>query len=47
MTIESLAPSKSIKPIEFKADHPFLIYIIDNDTKAILFMGKVMNPAGE
>lgn len=33
-----------IKPIEFKADHPFLFYIIDDETRAILFMGRVMEP---
>jgi len=34
----------AIKPLEFKADRPFLFYIIDDETKAILFMGRLMEP---
>lgn len=44
MQIESAMPSRPEKPKEFIADHPFLFYIIDNETKAILFMGRMMNP---
>lgn len=29
---------------EFKADHPFFFYIKNNESGAIMFMGKVMNP---
>jgi len=31
-------------PFEFRADHPFLFYIVDNSTKAILFLGRVTKP---
>lgn len=44
MAIESMAPSNSPQPKVFTADHPFLIYIIDNETKAILFMGRIVDP---
>lgn len=30
----------------FRADHPFIFIIQDNDTGAILFIGRVVNPAG-
>ncbi len=32
-------------PITFRADHPFIFFIIHNPTKTILFMGRVVNPA--
>lgn len=37
----SLPPSEKVK---FKADHPFIFFIKDNETNSILFMGRVMNP---
>ncbi len=38
--IRGTTPSLKI----FKADHPFVFFIIDNNTKAILFMGRYVKP---
>lgn len=38
----SIGPRK--EPPIFRADHPFLFIIQDSQTKAILFIGKLMNP---
>lgn len=40
----SMAPGETV-PV-FRADHPFLFLIQDNDTGNIIFMGRMMNPAG-
>lgn len=45
VTTESTMPSSPPKDIVFKADHPFLFFIMDHTTSTILFMGKVMNPS--
>ena len=37
-------PSVPIMPIEFKADHPFIFMIRHNATKAIIFMGQIIEP---
>lgn len=31
-------------PFEFRADHPFLFFIIENDSKSVLFMGRYVKP---
>ncbi|MGZ6057575.1 MAG: serpin family protein [Isosphaeraceae bacterium] len=34
----------STEPPLFRADHPFVFLIVDNRTKSILFLGRVVNP---
>ncbi len=34
------------EPVQFKADRPFIFAIRDLDTGALLFLGRVVNPAG-
>jgi serpin B len=38
------APSPGDKPLEFRADHPFLFFLRDRRTSLILFMGRVAAP---
>lgn len=40
------ARSAPVPPPEFRADHPFLFIIRENHTGALLFIGRVGNPAG-
>ena len=42
--VTSIAPVQP-KPVVFRADHPFVYIIRDNQTDSILFIGKVMNPS--
>ncbi len=34
----------TVKPPEFRADHPFVFLLIDSYTRTLLFIGRVMNP---
>jgi serpin B len=43
--LEKEADDKPLEPKEFRADHPFLFLIRDVRSDAILFMGRVSNPA--
>jgi serpin B len=36
----------SEKPVVFRADHPFLFFIRDTGTGAILFTGRLADPTG-
>ncbi len=40
ITITATSGGRYAKPISFKADHPFIFFIIDNQTQAIIFMGR-------
>ncbi|PBQ30870.1 scca2/scca1 fusion protein isoform 1 [Sphingobacteriaceae bacterium] len=44
MCLESSSIVEKQKAKEFIANHPFLFYIVDDETKAIVFMGRVMDP---
>lgn len=45
--ITSSGPSRKYEPPVFRADHPFIFFILDHSTGTILFMGKVMKPISE
>jgi len=44
MRLTSIGPGS--RPPVFRADHPFLFLIRDNQSGSILFLGRVMNPKG-
>jgi len=45
VTMRLMAIRQPEKPVVFRADHPFMFMIRDTRSGAILFMGKVVNPA--
>lgn len=47
MMVTSSGPSSKPQIIEFTANKPFLFYIVDDETKSILFMGRIMEPVNE
>jgi serpin B len=44
-TVAKTVTSAAMRPTEFNADHPFLFFIQDEGTGAILFMGRVADPS--
>jgi serpin B len=41
--ITSVAP-KPVEPLQFRVDRPFLYYLVDDRTGAVLFQGRVLDP---
>lgn len=39
-----VGPTSISRPIEFRADHPFIFFIRDNATKTIVFLGRLVSP---
>ncbi|MCC6888886.1 MAG: hypothetical protein IT536_10150 [Hyphomicrobiales bacterium] len=38
------APPKPVEPLQFRVDRPFLYYLVDDTTGAVLFQGRVVDP---
>jgi serpin B len=41
--VTSIAP-KRVEPLQFRVDRPFLYYLVDEATGAVLFQGRVVDP---
>lgn len=44
MAMRAVGVPSGEKPIEFRADHPFVYFIMDDESGTILFMGRMMKP---
>jgi len=42
--IATLAMRQEALPIEFRVDHPFVLALVDNNSKEILFLGSILQP---
>lgn len=45
MVVTSISMQEPPQPKEFIANHPFMYFIIDDQTRSILFMGRMMDPS--
>ena len=41
--VTSVAP-KPVEPLPFRVDRPFLYYLVDDTTGAVLFQGRIVDP---
>ena len=35
---------RALIPVDFHADHPFLFFIVHNESRSVLFAGWMVNP---
>jgi serpin B len=40
----TMALPREAPPIEFRVDRPFVLALVDNDSKEILFLGSILKP---